>query len=52
MTPDTTNYLILGYGVFGIVMGLYLISLAVRHRNLKRDLELLEELEKKDVPKL
>jgi len=51
MTPDTTNYLILGYVVFGLVMGLYLISLVVRQRNLQRDLELLEELEAKDEPK-
>jgi hypothetical protein len=48
MTPDTTNYLILGYVVFSLVMGLYLISLVVRQRNLQRDLELLKELEDKD----
>jgi len=48
MTPDTTNYMILGYAVFTVVMALYLVSLVVRQRNLKRDLELMEELEAKD----
>lgn len=45
MTPDTTNYLVLGYTVFTVVMGLYLVSLVLRQRNLKRDLELMKELE-------
>jgi len=45
MTPDTTNYLILGYAVFFIVMMIYLFSLYWRGRNLKQDVELLEELE-------
>jgi hypothetical protein len=41
--PNTTDFLILGYAVFFLVMGIYLASLAVRFRNLKRDLEILEE---------
>ena len=45
-TPETTNYLILGYVVFSAVMGLYLVSLFIRTRNLKQDLETLAELEK------
>ena len=48
MTPDTTNYMILGYVVFSVVMAVYLASLFIRFRNLKQDLEVLEELEKKD----
>lgn len=47
-TPDTTNYMILGYVVFTTVMVLYLLSLYIRNRNLKQDIELLEELEKKE----
>ena len=47
MTPETTNYLIMGYVVFSVVMLVYLISLAVRQRNLKQDLETLRELEEK-----
>lgn len=46
MTPDTTNYMILGYAVFSVVMAVYLASLFIRFRNLKQDLEVLEELEK------
>jgi hypothetical protein len=45
-TPDTTNYLIGGYVVFFVVMILYLGSLVLRHRNLKQDLEILQDLEK------
>jgi hypothetical protein len=43
---ETTNYMIMGYTVIFGVMALYLVSLVVRRRNLLRDLELLEELEK------
>jgi hypothetical protein len=39
--------MILGYTVIFGVMALYLVSLVVRHRNLERDLEMLEELEQK-----
>ena len=45
MPPDTTNYLILGYAVFTVVMVVYLFSLSVRSRNLKQDVELLQELD-------
>ena len=47
-TPETTNYMILGYVVFTVVMALYLVSLYVRDRNLKQDMALLDELEKKE----
>ncbi|HSF82089.1 MAG TPA: hypothetical protein VLA49_12685 [Anaerolineales bacterium] len=47
MTPDTSNYLVLGYVVFFTVMVIYLFSLYWRSRNLKQDVELLEELEGK-----
>ena len=44
---ETTNYMIFGYAVIFGVMALYLISFFLRHRNLQRDLEMLEELENK-----
>lgn len=44
-TPDTTNYLILGYGVIFLIMGIYLWSLNMRKLNLEADLEILEEEE-------
>lgn len=45
-TPDTSNYMIGGYAVFFTVMILYLASMVIRNRNLKRDLESLEEIER------
>lgn len=42
---ETTAYMIGGYAVFFIVSAIYLASLIVRNRSLRRDLETLEELE-------
>jgi hypothetical protein len=45
---NTVNFMIAGYVViFGVIL-IYLVSLAVRSRNLKQDLEVLEEVEEKD----
>jgi len=44
---DTANYMILGFGVILGLIGLYLVSLAVRWRNAQRDLRMLEEIEGK-----
>ena len=41
----TTNYLIAGYTVIFGIMFLYVISLIVRSRSLKRQLETLRELD-------
>ena len=44
---QTTNYMIAGYTViFGVIL-FYVLSLYLRHRNLKRDLDTLQELENK-----
>ena len=43
---NTTTYMIAGYVVIFGVMLIYLASLAIRRRNLKQDLEVLQELEK------
>lgn len=48
-TPDTTSYMIAGYAVIFSVLLLYLFSLFIRNRNLKRDLETLEELDQGGV---
>ncbi len=45
-TPDTLNYLIIGYVVFTIVFFGYLASIVIRWRNLKQEKETLEELKK------
>ena len=44
-TPDTSEYMIAGYVIAFVVMGLYLASIWLRNRNLKRDLSMLEEME-------
>ena len=46
-TLNTLNYMIAGYAVFAAVLTVYLISLLLRWRNLRRDLATLEEMEKK-----
>lgn len=40
--------MLLGYGVILGVVGLFLVSLAARARNLRRDLELLREIQAQD----
>lgn len=45
-TPDTSGYMIAGYAITFIVMGIYIASMYIRNANLKRDLETLETLEK------
>lgn len=43
--PDTSFYMILGYTFFFIVIAIYVASLYIRSRNLKRDLETLESMQ-------
>lgn len=45
-TVDTSGYMIAGYAVAFIVMGLYVASLYIRTRNLNQDMETLEEMDK------
>ena len=45
---ETTNYMLAGYAVIFGVMLVYLVSLFVRWRNLKRNVQMLQELEEKD----
>jgi hypothetical protein len=45
---DTSSYYIAGYVVFFTVMTLYLTSLLIRDRNLRREFELLVSLEKEE----
>jgi CcmD family protein len=42
------KYMLAGYGVIFTVLAVYLFSLFVRWRNLKRDLHSLDEIGKKD----
>ena len=43
---DTLNFMLLGFGVIFGVLFLHLWSLRARERNLKKDLEMLEEIKK------
>ncbi len=45
---ETTSYMIGGYAVIFSVMLVYIISIFVRRRNLKRDLNTLAEIESKE----
>jgi hypothetical protein len=48
--PDTSAYMLLGYGVAFTVMTVYVASLFIRWRNLQRDLETLRQLEAEKRP--
>jgi hypothetical protein len=43
-TPDTSGYMIAGYVIAFLTLGLYIASLYIRHRNLRQDLEILESM--------
>ena len=43
---NTLNYMIAGFVVFFSITAIYLVSLVLRWRAVRRDLELLESLEK------
>ncbi len=45
---ETTRYMVAGYSVIFSIMFLYIISIFVRRRNLKRELDTLQEIELKD----
>lgn len=44
---ETTGYMIAGYVVVFLVMGIYLAGLWVRWRNLQQDLKILKEINEK-----
>ena len=45
---ETTRYMIAGYSVIFTVMFLYIVSIFIRRRNLKRDVDMLNEMEAKE----
>lgn len=46
--PDTVGYMIFGFVVIFGVMFFYLASLMMRQRNLKRDIDILQDLEENE----
>ena len=49
-TPDTSGYMIAGYVIAFLLMGLYVASMYLRSRNLKQDMTMLEEMDKPARP--
>jgi len=47
-TPETLNFLLLGVGATAVMMVGYIASLLLRHRNLQKDMELIEQLRQED----
>lgn len=45
-TPDTTGYMIAGYAITFIILGIYVASMVLRNRNYKQDMTVLEEMDK------
>jgi hypothetical protein len=41
---DTLTYMLLGFAVILGVMGLYIANIALRFRNMRRDLKVLEDI--------
>ena len=41
---DTLSYMLLGFGVIFLALGVLILSLIVRFRNLNRDMEILKEI--------
>ena len=50
-TPDTSGYMIAGYAISFIIMGIYVLSIYLRNSNLKRDAETLESIKTDSKPK-
>ena len=44
-TPDTLNYMLAGYVIFAVVMSIYIYSLISRWKGLKREEQMLGEIE-------
>ncbi len=51
-TPNTLNYMIGGYIVFAVLMSVYVVSLISRWNNIKRECQMLADLEKNIGQKL
>jgi hypothetical protein len=48
MIPDTQAYLILGLVATFVIMGFLVLSMVVRWRNLQKDAQLLDQLEREE----
>ena len=48
-TPDTSGYMIAGYALTFVILGLYVFSMILRNRNYQQDMSMLEEMEKESA---
>ena len=46
--PNTVLFLVAGYAIIGAIGLIYIVSLMVRQRNLKRDIEALDAITRED----
>ena len=44
VTPDTFGYLVLGLAAVSAIVILFIASMVIRNRNLKKDLKMIEQL--------
>ncbi len=49
--PDTTGYMTAGFVITFLTMGLYVLSVYLRNKNLNQDLETLKSLETEQTKK-
>ena len=47
-TPNTFSYMVGGYLFFAVLMSAYVVSLISRWNNLKREQQMLDEIDKKN----
>lgn len=45
---DTASFFVAGYAAIFTFMAIYLVSLVLRHRNLRQDLDTYKEIEEKE----
>jgi hypothetical protein len=50
-TPDTSGYMIAGYLITFIILGVYVASMYLRNRNYHEDMNVLEEMDRAAVVK-
>ena len=50
-TPDTSGYMIAGFVIAFATMGIYILSMYLRNKNLNQDLETLESVQVERKPK-
>jgi hypothetical protein len=51
LPPDTSAYMIAGYGIFFLITAIYLLSLFIRTRNLDQDLGTIKILQEESQAK-